>query len=83
MAQLNDKEIDGYETYSKIYPNNRLFERQKAITQMNELFGISATVEFGLAFKNCSYMELPEDGETEDGEMLDDEIERKDNENEI
>ena len=88
MAQLNDKEIDGYETYSKIYPNNRLFERQKAIEKMNELFGISATVEFGLAFKNCSYMELPEDGEAEDGEMeevetLDDEIERKDDENEI
>ena len=90
MAQLNDKEIDGYETYSKIYPNNRLFERQKAINQMNDLFGISATVDFGLAFKNCSYMELPEDGEVEDGEtedvdtedveMSDDTIERKDDE---
>ena len=65
MAQLNEKEIDGYETYSKIYPNNRLFERQKAIKQINELFGISATVDFGLAFKNCSYEELPEDGEVE------------------
>lgn len=65
MAQMNDKEIDGYETYSKIYPNNRLKERQKAIEQMNELFGINATVEFGLAFKNCSYEELPEDGEQE------------------
>lgn len=63
MAQLNDKEIDGYETYSKIYPNNRLFERQKAIEQINKLFGIKATVEFGLAFKNCSYEELPEEGE--------------------
>ena len=52
---------------------------------MNELFGISATVDFGLAFKNCSYMELPEDGEVEDGdvEVLDDTIERKDDENEI
>lgn len=65
MAQLNDKEIDGYETFSKIYPNNRLFERQKAIEQMNKLFDISATVKFGLAFKNCSYEELPEDGEVE------------------
>ena len=55
---------------------------------MNELFDISATVDFGLAFKNCSYMELPEDGEIEDGEMEDvevpgDTIERKDDENEI
>lgn len=65
MAQMNDKEIDGYETFSKIYPNNRLFERQKAIEQMNKLFDISATVKFGLAFKNCSYEELPEDGEVE------------------
>lgn len=68
MAQLNDKEIDGYETYSKIYPNNRLKERQKAIDQMNKLFGINATVDFGLAFKNCSYEELPEDGEKESEE---------------
>ena len=65
MAQLNDKEIDGYETYSKIYPNNRLKERQKAIDQMNELFGLNANVEFGLSFKNCGYEELPEDGEKE------------------
>ena len=63
MAQLNDKEIDGYESYSKIYPNNRLSERRKAIEKINKLFGISATVEFGLAFKNCAYEELPEDGE--------------------
>ena len=63
MAQLNDKEIDGYETFSKVYPNNRLKERQKAIDKMNDLFNINATVEFSLAFKNCSYEELPEDGE--------------------
>ena len=54
---------------------------------MNELFNISASVDFGLAFKNCSYMELPEDGEVEDGETEDvetlDDIERKDDENEI
>ena len=50
---------------------------------MNELFGISATVDFGLAFKNCSYIELPEDGEMEDVEVPDDTIERKDDENEI
>lgn len=83
MAQLNDKEIDGYETFSKIYPNNRLKERQKAIEQMNEIFGINASVEFGLAFKNCSYVELPEDGEMEDVEVSEDTIERKDDENEI
>lgn len=68
MAQLNVKEIDGYETYSKIYPNNRLSERRKAIEKINKLFGISATVEFGLAFKNCSYEELPDDGEVSEEE---------------
>lgn len=72
MAQLNNKEIDGYETYSKIYPNNRLFERQKAIKQINDLFDIEASVKFGLAFKNCSYEELPDEGEIE--ERKDDEI---------
>lgn len=65
MAQLNDKEIDGYESYSKIYPNNRLKERQKAIEQMNKIFRLNATVDFSLAFKNCGYEELPEDGEQE------------------
>ena len=50
---------------------------------MHELSVISATVDFGLAFKNCSYMELPEDGEIEDEETLDDVIERKDDDNEI
>ena len=49
---------------------------------------MSATVDFGLAFKNYSYRELPEDGEIEEGEMEDvevpdDTIERKDDENEI
>lgn len=65
MAQMNNKEIDGYESFSKIYPNNRLFERQKAIEQLNKLFGIKVTVEFGLAFKNCSYEEMSEDVEKE------------------
>lgn len=65
MAQLNEKEIDGYETYSKIYPNNRLAERQKAVEKINDVFGINATVSFGLAFVNCSYEEQPEDGEEE------------------
>ena len=65
MAQLNDKEIDGYETYSKIYPNNRLYCRQVAVNQINEMFETDISVDFGLAFKNCGYEELPEDGEME------------------
>lgn len=83
MAQLNDKEIDGYETYSKIYPNNRLFERQKAIEQLNKLFNIKATVEFGLSFKNCGYEELPEEGEVQEEEPEEErrKKEEKDNDN--
>lgn len=74
MAQLNDKEIDGYETYSKIYPNNRFLERQKAIEKINDIFGINATVSFGLAFANCAYEEMPEDGEQEIEETLESEV---------
>lgn len=78
MAQLNDKEIDGYETYSKIYPNNRLYCRKVAVEKINELFGIEISVDFGLAFKNCGYEELPEDGEVESEANKEMEVEKND-----
>ena len=80
MAQLNDKEIDGYETYSKIYPNNRLYCRQVAIDKLNEIFDLNISVSFGKAFKNCGYVELPEDGEMEEMEEKTEEREVDSNE---
>lgn len=51
MAQLNEKELEGYDTFSMIIPEDRLEMRKKAIEEINSIFGLSATVDFSTPWK--------------------------------
>ena len=52
MAQVNTMELEGYVTYSKIYPYILLDARKEFISKCNEILGTNWSVDFSDAFKH-------------------------------
>lgn len=63
MAQQSVDEIQGYDSYSMIYPEVRLGSRLKGIKQFNEVFGFNATVDYSLPWRYNIYKQ----DDTDDG----------------
>lgn len=55
MAQQSVDEIQGYDSYSMIYPEVRLDSRLKGIKQFNKVFGFNATVDYSLPWRYNIY----------------------------
>lgn len=55
MAQQSVEEVQGYDSYSMIYPEVRLDSRLKGIKQFNEVFGFNATVDYSLPWRYNIY----------------------------
>lgn len=52
MAQVNEKELEGYETYSMITPEDMLESRKDFIAECNRVFGTSWSVEYSRPWKH-------------------------------
>lgn len=63
MAQQSVEEVQGYDSYSMIYPEVRLDSRLKGIKQFNEVFGFNATVDYSLPWRYNIYKQ----DDTDDG----------------
>lgn len=63
MAQQSIEEVQGYDSYSMIYPEVRLDSRLKGIKQFNEVFGFNATVDYSLPWRYNIYKQ----DDTDDG----------------
>ena len=63
MAQQSVDEIQGYDSYSMIYPEVRLESRLKGIKQFNDVFGYNATVDYSLPWRYNIYKQ----NDTDDG----------------
>lgn len=61
MAQQSVEEIQGYDSYSMIYPQVRLDSRLKGIKQFNEVFGFNATVDYSLPWRYNIYKQDKDD----------------------
>ena len=46
MAQMNNKELSGYEHFCKIYPNDRLYQRKEFYKKFNKIHGTDWDVNF-------------------------------------
>lgn len=53
MAQQTIEEIQGYDSFSRIVPSNRLEEREKGIVEFNKIFNENVVVEFNDAWKTA------------------------------
>lgn len=75
MAQVNEKELEGYETYSKVYPLQLLRERKDFLDQVNSVLGTDYSVDFSDAWKHLT--EKPEETilNNEESEVTDNETE--------
>lgn len=51
MAQLNEKELEGYDTFSMIIPEDRLEMRKKAIEEINKIFDLQVSIDFSSPWK--------------------------------
>ena len=63
MAQQSVDEIQGYDSYSMVYPEVRLGSRLKGIKQFNNVFGYNATVDYSLPWRYNIYKQ----NDTDDG----------------
>lgn len=61
MAQQSVDEIQGYDSYSMIYPEVRLGSRLKGIKQFNDVFGYNATVDYSLPWRYNIYKQNDDD----------------------
>lgn len=61
MAQQSVEEVQGYDSYSMIYPEVRLDSRLKGIKQFNEVFGFNATVDYSLPWRYNIYKQDKDD----------------------
>lgn len=61
MAQVNSKELEGYETYSRINPYIMLHERQIAFEEVNRLFGTNITVDFNTPWEHLKVEPITEE----------------------
>lgn len=52
MAQVTSAELEGYTTYSRIYPNILLEARKDFMTRCNEVLGTEFSVEFSRAWEH-------------------------------
>ena len=52
MAQVTSAELEGYTTYSRIYPEVMLKERQTFIDEANKLFGTDIKVDYSKAWEH-------------------------------
>lgn len=52
MAQVTSAELEGYTTYSRIYPNILLEARKDFMTRCNEVLGTEFSVEFSKAWEH-------------------------------
>lgn len=78
MAQVNEMELEGYETYSKIDPYSMLESRQELIELCNKTFGTEYSVDFGKAWQHLKDKEVSttkQEEETEEREGGNDEVE--------
>ena len=51
MAQMNNKELSGYDYFSKIYPIDRFIQRTKFYEEFNKIHGTNWSVEFNEPWK--------------------------------
>lgn len=51
MAQMTEKELQGYDTYSRIMPNKMLSAQKDFWDKVNKHFGLNVTVRFSPAFR--------------------------------
>lgn len=72
MAQVNEKELEGYDTFSMIYPLSLYKERKLLIDECNQVLGSNFSVTFSRAWKHLLEEERIEDV-TEDIEDIDEE----------
>ena len=54
MAQVTSAELEGYTTYSRIYPNILLEARKDFMTRCNEVLGTEFSVEFSKAWEHLN-----------------------------
>lgn len=54
MAQVTSAELEGYTTYSRIYPNILLDARKDFMTRCNEVLGTEFSVEFSKAWEHLN-----------------------------
>lgn len=54
MAQVTSAELEGYTTYSRIYPNILLDARKDFMTRCNEILGTDFSVEFSKAWEHLN-----------------------------
>ena len=73
MAQVSNQELEGYKTYTRIYPYILKEAREDLINRANEILGLGATVEFSDAWAhlNNEIILQNEEGVTEDDTISD------------
>lgn len=54
MAQVTSAELEGYTTYSRIYPEIMLNERKRFIDEANALFGTDYSVDYSRAWEHIN-----------------------------
>lgn len=82
-AQASVEEVEGADSVSFILPLDRLKHRQKMIDELNNMFGLSASVKFSETWEQeyHKYMKCSESGESVDID-IEDEDEEGDEDNE-
>ena len=73
MAQQSVDEIQGYDSFSMIYPEVRLDARFKGIKQFNDVFGFNASVDYSLPWRYNIYKQ-DESDDGVDEEAISDEV---------
>lgn len=54
LAQVNTKELEGYESYSRILPTQMLEARTKFCEDISNILGVSASVEYSEAWQHLN-----------------------------
>ena len=78
MAQVTSAELEGYTTYSRIYPEVMLKERQRFIDEANELFGTDIKVDYSKAWEHLKNDIVLNNEEVTDDEVITDTEEASD-----
>lgn len=71
MAQVTSAELEGYTTFSRIYPNVLLESRKAFLDEVNAAFGTDYSVEFGEAWEHLNnpiVLDQEEGGAEDDSE---------------
>lgn len=72
MAQVTSAELEGYTTYSRIYPEVMLKERQTFIDEANALFGTDIKVDYSKAWEHLKNDIVLNNEEVTDDEVITD-----------